>query len=665
VEAAHKKQIVHRDLKAPNIKLTPDGHIKVMDFGLAKQLALEVGADSKVSTFSGRLTEHGATPGTVFYMSPEQVRGEEVDPRSDIFSVGVVLYEMSTGKLPFQGATSGLAYDAILNRGPTPPRRLNPDLPVELEQIIHKALEKDRENRYQSAKELIVDLRRLKRDTDASAPGMPVFGERAKYKNKAVWTWAAVLGLLLVSLGLVIFWPSTVRDGEAIDSLAVLPFENPRNDPEVDYLSDGIAESLINRLSQLPQLRVMARSTTFRYRDPGIDLQAVGRELGVGAVLTGRVVQLVDGTLNVHAELVDVASGSQLWGQGYDREMEDIVSVQSDIVREISQALHLQLTGEVRQALAKRMTASSEAYQSYLKGRFFWYKRTNEDFKKAIEFFEEAKEKDPGYALAHAGLADGYFLLGTQFYGPDEDFPFKEAFAKARTVAQQALQLDPSLVEARTTLAFMRFWADWDWEGTEREFQQAFALNPNYATAHQWHAWYLSSMERHDEAIEESKRAIELDPTSPLQNRDLGIFSYRARRYEDAIEQLEKTLELDPSFPETQEYLVDAYWLSGMKEKAIAEANALDESLGRFYQLVEEGKQAEASRLRESLVEHSHLDIPRYYMLPGDVELLFQRFEAAFQERHPLLPAILADPHLDPVRSDPRFIDLRKRMGLE
>jgi tetratricopeptide (TPR) repeat protein len=345
--------------------------------------------------------------------------------------------------------------------------------------------------------------------------------------------------------------------------------------------------------------------------------------------------------------------------------MKDIVSVQSDIVREISQALHLQLTGEARQAMAERYSTNAEAYQAYLKGRFFWNKRSNVNIKKAIGFFQEAGEKDPEYALAHAGLADSYFLLGSQFYGSDEDFPFKEAFEKARAAARQALQLDPSLGEARTTLAFTRFCDDWDWEGTEQEFQQAFALNPNYATGHQWYAWYLSSMEKRDEAIEESKRAIELDPISPLQNRDLGIFYYRARRYEEAIEQLEKTLELDPSFPETQEYLVDAYWLAGMKDKAIAVANTLDENLGRFYRLAAEGRQSEASRLRESLVEHSYLDIPRYYMLPGDVELLFQRFEAAFQERHPLLALILADPHLDPVRNDPRFIDLRQRMGLE
>jgi tetratricopeptide (TPR) repeat protein len=345
--------------------------------------------------------------------------------------------------------------------------------------------------------------------------------------------------------------------------------------------------------------------------------------------------------------------------------MANIISVQNFIARDISQALRLQLTGNDRQALVTSNTTSAEAYQAYLKGRFFWYKRTNNDFKKAIAFFEEARKKDSEYALALVGLADSYSLLATQFYGPDDDFPFKEAFAQARRAAQRALELDPTLAEARATIAFIRWLADWDWEGAERDFREAIALDPRYGTAHLWYSWQLSAMGRHDEAIDGATTAVKLDPISPLPNRDLGIFSYHARRYEEAIEQLEKALELDPSFPETAEYLVDAYWFNGMREKAIAEAEKFDEKIAELYRLANKDKQDEASRLRPSLPEHSHLDLPRYYMLSGEVDLLFERFQFSFQERHPLLPLILADPHLDPLRTDPRFIDLRQRMGLE
>jgi Tfp pilus assembly protein PilF len=391
----------------------------------------------------------------------------------------------------------------------------------------------------------------------------------------------------------------------------------------------------------------------------------VGRELGVGAVLAGRVVQRED-TLNVHAELVDVQSGSQLWGQQYNRELADIVSVQNDIAAEIAQALRLQLTGEEQQQLAKSETTSSEAYRSYLKGRYFWNKRTNEDFKKAIEFFEEAKARDPAFALAHVGLADCYSLLGMQIYGADEAFPPKEATAKARSAALEALRLDDTLAEARTTLAWIRFLYDWDWEGAEKDFQQAIALDPDYETSHQWYSVYLAVMDRHEEAIEEAKRALTLAPTSPLLNRNLGGAFMRARQYGDAIDQMKKTLELDASFPLAREWLIDTYWLNGMGKQAVAEAKRLDERVGRFYELVKEGKQTEASQLVPSLPGHDSLqNIVRSHTLAGDEERLLEHLEEAFQERHPQLLIAMTSPLLDPLRSDPRFQDLRRRMGLE
>ena len=514
VEAAHKKQIVHRDLKTANIMITPDGHVKVMDFGLAKQVAME-GHESNVETLSADLTEHGTTPGTVVYMSPEQVRGDALDTRSDIFSLGILLYELATGIVPFQGATSGLTYDAILNRGATPPRKLNRQVPAELEQIIQKALEKDRENRYQTVKELVVDLKRLRRDSDTGNLSFEELGvarprEPAKAKSSATRWLAAAAVLAVAIVGWLLLRPSTLdvaREAQPITSLAVLPFENPRNDPEVDYLSDGIAESLINQLSELPQLSVMARSTAFRYRGADVDLQTVGEELGVGAVLMGRVVQQGD-RLNVQAELVDTAKGTQIWGHQYEHELDDLLTVQNDLATEITRALRLELTGEEQAQIASGGTADSEAYQSYLRGRYLWAKRTNEDIKRAIEFFEEAHAQDSNYALAYAGLADSYFILGGQFYGADQDYPPADSIAQARSLAFEALRLDEDLAEPRATLGIIRFTYDWDWEGAEDDFLAAIDRDPDYAQAQQWYSLYLSLIGRHDESIAHARQAV-------------------------------------------------------------------------------------------------------------------------------------------------------------
>ena len=404
VDAAHKKGIVHRDLKSPNIMVTRDGHVKVLDFGLAKKIALDGHAGSATSSES--LTAHDVTPGTVIYMSPEQVKGERIDGRTDIFSLGVVLYELATGKLPFDELTSGSTYDAILNREPLPPRTLNPNVPEDLERVIQKALEKDRDHRYQSAREVGVDLRRMKRTTTDSAPlyvtrssaELTIPGSPNRW---AVWATMST-ALALIAFGVLLVRP--LFSGGSIDSLAVLPFENVHDDPDVDYLADGIPESLINRLSEVPQLQVMARSTAFRYRGKDVDPRAAGAELGVGAVLTGRVMQRL-GRLNVQAELVDVASGSQLWGEQYSRTVTDLLSVQNDIAREISDALRLELSGEELDELARADTQNSQAYQAYLKGRFFLNRRTQVDIEKAVAAFEEAKAVDPDFALARVGLA--------------------------------------------------------------------------------------------------------------------------------------------------------------------------------------------------------------------------------------------------------------------
>ena len=667
VDTAHQKQIVHRDLKTANIMVTPEGHIKVLDFGVAKHLLMDVRSESDASTFSGRLTSADTTPGTVIYMSPEQVRGEPIDARTDLFSLGVVLYEMATGSVPFQGATSGMTYDLILNRGPVPVRGLNPDVPDELGHIIVKALEKDREHRYQSARDLVVDLKRLKRDSSTSM--RPVSGSRAPVttspKKKNVWSIAAAVGAaVMFALGILLFAPVVDAPGDSIDSLAVLPFENVHNDPDIDYLADGIAETLINRLSQLPQLEVMARSTAFRYRGPDIDPQTVGRELDVGAVLTGRVVQQ-GGLLNVQAELVHVATGTQLWGEQYSRDFSDILDVQNKIAQEISDALRPRLTGDEQRQLVQYGTENSEAYQAYLKGRFFWDKRTYADLVTAIEYFEQANQADPEYALAFVGLADSHVIIGSYLSGPDT--VSSEEMDKGRAVAEEALRLSPDLAEAYVSLAYIEFLNDWDWEAAERDFLKAIALDPNYAVAHQWYGEFLSVMGRHDEAIERIRRAVELEPTSSIISFELAHKFSMARRFPEAIAQSHKTIELDPSFPLTHGMLTAAYWYGGMIDEAVAQAQYLDETTRGYYEALGRGDNDEAVEWIDEAVE-AGLDITTastYYAVAGAKDKSLDLLEEAVRQRIPQVLVSQNRAAFYPYRSDPRFIAVRRSIGLE